>query len=158
MPTETAPTADAWETPSLLRRFAAIFYDTLLLAGVLMVAATLVVMPTELAFGHAISPHNPLYRLYLFGVGMGFFVWPWAKGGQTLGMRTWKIRLVRDDGSDPRWRDAALRAVAALLSWAVVGLGFFWPLFDAEHRTWHGRLSHTRLVLVKPGARTRLPP
>jgi len=123
---------------------------------VLVVAAALVVLPAGLIFGEEISPHNPLYRLYLIGVCFAFFIWPWMKGGQTLGMRTWGIRLVRDDGRTPQFRDALVRALAALLSWAVAGLGFLWSLFDAEGLTWHDRLSHTRLIRVKSGGgRTR---
>ena len=47
---------------------------------------------------------------------------------------------------------ASLRFVAALLSWAAVGLGFLWQLWDRDRLTWHDRISGTRIVhYPKPG-------
>jgi uncharacterized RDD family membrane protein YckC len=100
----------------------------------------------------AIAAH-PLFRCYLLGVIVGFFCWFWLRGGQTLGMRAWRVMLVRDDGAPLTLRDALLRQAAALLSWASLGVGFAWSLFDAQRLTWHDKLTATRLVMLKKPSR-----
>lgn len=142
------------ETPGLLRRLAAIGYDLLLIIALLVAADALVILP--LGIGWDLKPEqisgHPLFRLYLLSVIVGFFCWFWLRGGQTTGMRAWRIKLVRDDGKPLRLVDALLRQLAALLSWAAVGIGFLWSLWDPERLTWHDRLTGTRLImLAKPG-------
>ncbi len=134
--------------PGLLRRLAAMLYDALGLFGVLVVASALVVLPAGLAFGYQIPRDSLGFRLYLLAIILGYFAWPWVKGGQTLGMRVWRLRVIRADGTWLRLRDALLRLAAALLSWAALGLGFLWVWVDREGLAWHDRLSGTRLVLV----------
>lgn len=139
------------ETPSLLRRLAAICYDLLLLAASVIAAAALVVLPLGIGLGIdalAIAQH-PLFRLYLTLVIIGFFCGFWLRGGQTLGMRAWRVKLVRDDGSPLTLLVCLLRQAAAALSWAALGIGFLWSLLDRERLTWHDRLTGTRLVLLK---------
>lgn len=135
--------------PGLLRRLAAITYDTLCLFGVLVVASSLVVLPAGLLLDTPIPPDSFGFRLYLLVVVMGYFIWPWVKGGQTLGMRVWKLRVLRMDGTGLRPLDALLRFGAALLSWAAVGFGFLWVWVDPQGLAWHDRLSDTRLFRVE---------
>lgn len=145
-PTLPPPPAPA----GLLRRLAAMLYDGLGLFGVLVVGGALVILPAGMVFGYSIPPHGLGFRLYLLAIILGYFTWPWVKGGQTLGMRIWRLRVVRLDGSGLRPRDALLRFAAALLSWAALGLGFLWAWLDPEGLAWHDRLSGTRLVSVGP--------
>jgi uncharacterized RDD family membrane protein YckC len=124
-----------------------IFYDALLLLAVLIIASALVVLPTGLVFDHTIPSGNGLFRAYLVGVSMLFYCGFWVHGGQTLGMRTWRVEVVRDNGEPLRWRDALLRWLCALLSWLALGAGFLWILVDREKKAWHDRLSGTRLIM-----------
>ena len=78
-----------------------------------------------------------------------FFCGFWLRGGQTLGMRAWRLMVVRDDGSPLTLRDALVRFASAVLSWAALGIGFLWSLFDRENLAWHDRLSGTRLVILE---------
>lgn len=132
--------------PGLLRRLGAIIYDTFLLLAVLFFA-TAVILPFNA--GQAFGSGQLLYSAYLLFVSYVFFAWFWIHGGQTLGMRAWKIRLCRMDGSALDWGCAAIRFLAAGLSWVCLGLGFGWCLFDKQQRCWHDRLSKTRLILVQ---------
>ncbi len=127
----------------LPRRLAAAAYDALLLFGILF-AATLLVLP--FTGGQAIRPGNLLFAAYLLAVGFLFFGWFWTHGGQTLGMRAWRIELVSEDGTRVGWRQCLVRCAAALISWAALGLGFWWALWDPRGLTWHDRASRTRLV------------
>lgn len=152
--TETPPPPWASTTsPGLFRRLAAIGYDCLLLAAILTTGAAAVVLPLGITLGlrgEEIAS-SPLFQLYLLGLILGFFCWFWVRGGQTLGMRAWRIRLVRSDGTPVRLGDALLRLAAAALSWAALGLGFLWIWLDRDGLAWHDRLSGTRLVMLEKG-------
>jgi uncharacterized RDD family membrane protein YckC len=128
--------------PGLFRRLAAIVYDTLLLAAVLF-AATAAILPFN--SGSAFRPDQYFYPAYLIGVSFLFFAWFWTHGGQTLGMRAWKIKVLTTDGTPLNWRQAALRFFSSFLSWLFFGLGFWWILFDRQKRGWHDLLSNTSL-------------
>jgi uncharacterized RDD family membrane protein YckC len=129
----------------LLRRLAAILYDTLLLLAVLFIASALWLIPTG---GEATTGFDPFRTLYLLLIMFAFFAWFWSHGGQTLGMRAWRIRLQnRNPGPVTLWQ-LMLRFIVAFFSWGVFGLGFIWSLFDKEQLTWHDRFSMTELVVL----------
>jgi uncharacterized RDD family membrane protein YckC len=99
----------------LPRRLAAIVYDALLLIGVL-VGATALVLGLVVAFIgiDAFKAHNPLagnpfFQTYLFLICFFFYGGFWIHGGQTLGMRAWRLRVQRRDGRGIGWWQALLR-------------------------------------------------
>lgn len=100
---------------SLPRRLAAIVYDALLLLGVLIGATALVLgLTVAVVGGAAFRAHNPLagnpfFQTYLFLVCFFFYGGFWTHGGQTLGMRAWRLRLQRRDGRGVNWWQALLR-------------------------------------------------
>ncbi len=135
--------------PGLLRRLAAIFYDSLLLAALLVVASALITLPVGFILGKQAAEglgENPLFLFWLDLIPLLFFSWFWRRGGQTIGMRAWGLKLVSRDGGPVTVGRTVLRFFAALLSWAACGLGFLWILVDPERLAWHDRLSGTRLV------------
>ncbi|RDH80838.1 MAG: RDD family protein [endosymbiont of Seepiophila jonesi] len=132
-------------SPGFFRRIAAMLYDGLLLVALMAVATTLITLPLEMPSGSLLV----VYQLFLFEIiPLAFFTGFWAWGGQTLGMRAWRLRLVRADGGKPTWSDALKRHLAAIFSWLIFGLGFLWIFFDPEKLAWHDRMSGTRLVIV----------
>ncbi len=139
------PPAAAISPPGLLRRLGALFYDLILLVGILF-AATALLLP--LRAGEAFRPGQAAYSTYLLAVSFLFFGWFWTHGGQTLGMRAWKIRLCAEGGGPVNWRQAGLRFLAAWLSLLPFGLGFLWALLDKEKRCWHDRIARTRMVRI----------
>ncbi|MET0071845.1 MAG: RDD family protein [Candidatus Thiodiazotropha sp.] len=131
--------------PGLLRRLAAIFYDGLLLLALLFVATAVITLPLGSPDGGLLL----IFQFFIFEIiPLLFFTGFWTWGGQTLGMRAWRLKLVRFDGGDASWGDAFKRHLAALLSLLVFGLGFIWILVDADRLAWHDRLSRTRLIIV----------
>ncbi len=139
--------------PGVFRRLAALFYDLLLLFGVLMIAVTFLIVPyhfiTGVPFPHDERFHHlglQLYLVTIIGLFFGFF---WVRGGQTLGMHAWHLRLVREDGSRLRPGDALMRLVWATLCLAPAGAGLLWMLFDRDRLTCYDRLSHTRPIRVE---------
>ena len=132
--------------PSLAKRLAAILYDSLLLAGVLM----LMTLPFVLIVGSGQQKPftHAVFQIYLLSVSFGFFAWSWTHGGQTLGMRAWRLRLIRRDGASLSWRIAAARFACAGLSWLCLGLGFIWILLDKDRQAWHDRLTGTEIIVM----------
>ncbi len=143
------PYAD-WVPSGLLRRLGAILYDTMLLVGVIIVAAVLA-EGFATTVGDGIDREHPLfllYQIYLAVVIFLFFGYFWVRGGQTLGMRAWRLRVLRDDGASLRWSDALRRFLFSLLSWIPCGLGFLWILVSPQQLAWHDRWSATRVWLI----------
>ncbi len=127
----------------MLRRLGALVYDCMLLGGILFVATALIL---PFRGGEAFRPDQSFYGAYLLTVIAFFFVWFWTHGGQTLGMRAWKIRLCDESGGPLSWTQACLRFLIALFSLGFFGLGFFWAVFDKEKRCWHDRIARTRMI------------
>ncbi|MEJ2610384.1 MAG: RDD family protein [Candidatus Thiodiazotropha sp.] len=148
MSTNIDPPMDLTEatTPSLLRRLAAMLYDGLLLTALIFVTTAGITLP----FGNPTGGALLAFQLFIFEIiPLAFFSGFWVQGGQTLGMRAWRLKLVRMDGGKVRWPDAIKRHFASLLSLLICGLGFLWVLLDSEKFAWHDRLSNTRLLVVK---------
>ena len=140
----------------LLRRLGAALYDALIGAGLIMGVGLLF---TGIMGGATDDLRGPgpagqgLILTAIVAVLVAYFVVSWSRGGQTVGMRPWRLKVVAADGGAVSPRAATIRLGAALLSWAPGGLGFWWALADPERLTWHDRLSDTRLVrLPKAGS------
>ncbi len=110
----------------IFRRLAALFYDLLLTVALLFIA-TFAVLP--FTSGEAITRQSAggvayLYQGWLLAVAFAYFGICWVRGGQTLGMRAWRIRLVAAAGAVPGWRLAVLRfAIGTFLaSTALMGI------------------------------------
>lgn len=129
----------------LLRRLAAILYDTLLLLAVLFLASLLIL---PLTGEGGLRPGHPLITSYHFVITFLFFTWFWTHGGQTLGMRVWRIRIRSRTAAPITLWQCLLRFLAAIVSWGALGLGFLWSLVDREKLTWHDRFSLTELVVI----------
>ena len=135
--------AAAPRAPSLLRRFASALYDALLVVALLFIAT----FPFLAFFGDATQGwRRHLLQAWIVFVVGAYFTWFWTRGGQTLPMKTWHIRLVRQDGTAVGTARAIHRFVIALLGAAALGIGFLWALFDRDRQFLHDRLSGTSLV------------
>ena len=135
--------------PGLARRLATMVYDLMLLFGVLVVAAALFYTPFHLGGSESISgPARLVFQAYLLAVIVLYYWYFWTGGRQTLGMRAWRMRLVRDDGTDLSGTDALRRLVFAAITLAPLGIGLFWMLFNRARLTWYDGLSGTRPVLL----------
>jgi len=121
----------------------AIFYDSFLLCGILFVA-TAITLP--LNNGQAFTADQVYFSSYLLAVSFLFFAWFWTHGGQTLGMRAWNIKVTSHSGKTISWLQSLVRFIAAILSWATFGLGYFWILFDSNRNSWHDLASQTLLI------------
>lgn len=140
----------------LSRRLAAMFYDSLLCLAIAMVV-TLVYQQgllraiygndqlKALADSGALDA-DPLLASLVFLSLFGFFAKFWTHNGQTLGMQVWRIRVQNQNGSAISVWQALVRFMAAIASWACLGLGFFWVLVSKNKRSWHDSFSESCIV------------
>ena len=131
---------------SLWRRLASILYD-----GLLLLALLFIVSAAHLAISggnEARSGSDIIRSIIMVLTSFAFFAWFWLHGGQTLGMRAWRIRLQKRGGGPVTPWQVLLRFLAAIVSWLALGLGFLWSLVDREKLTWHDRFSMTELVVI----------
>ena len=135
----------------LFKRLAALFYDSLLLLAIWFIA-TAILLP--LTGGQAIRA-NPLLTSYLLFISFFFYAWFWMHGGQTLGMRAWKLQLQNMRPGPISWWQVLLRFMVALLSALLCGLGYLWMLIDKQKLTWHDRYSETRVVQLPENPHAR---
>ena len=128
---------------ALPRRLACLVYDGLLLTAVLWFAA----LPLQLVeAGMGASHSRPLFQAYLVVIAGIYFVWQWVRSGQTLAMKTWRLRLVDAAGRRITLPQALLRYVLAVAGVALAGVGFIWGFFDPQRQFLHDRLARTRIV------------
>ncbi|TNC80772.1 MAG: RDD family protein [Oleiphilus sp.] len=148
---------EALEKATLLRRLAAMFYDSLLCIALLMVTTGVYMMIQKAVIGSEAykamndagqTIHDPLLSSVLFITLFLFFGYFWTRTGQTLGMQVWHIRVQTEEGTSIRWMQALMRFFMAGVSIACFGLGYVWMLFDKQDRTWHCIFSDTKIVRV----------
>ncbi|MFL9879095.1 RDD family protein [Herbaspirillum rhizosphaerae] len=156
-------------TPSLRRRLCSMLYESMLLFGVLFISAWL--FSTLLQQRHALYLRHALESWLFIVLGL-YFIWFWTHGGQTLAMKTWRIRVVGNDGLPV----STLRALARfLLSWLwfIPGLALAWALgaqnwmliwvpvaniivwagliyLDPQRQFAHDRIAGTRIIDLNP--------
>lgn len=164
IPRPTAP--PQLSAPSLARRMACWVYEGVLLFAVVFIAGWL--FSTLGQVRDAMDARRPLLQAFLFVVFGIYFAWFWARGRQTLAMKTWKIRVVDAGGAPLGQGRAALRYVCSWLwfapplvsfavwkptagqaALAVLGWVAAWALLSRLHpqrQFWHDALAGTRLV------------
>lgn len=156
--------------PSLRRRLACFTYEGVLLFGVLMIAGYLYSALTQQR--NALEGRHGLQAFLFLIVGI-YFVWFWSRGGQTVAMKAWHIRLVTSAGEPVTQARALLRYVlswlwvlpalvvvhfsglqgsgvvsAALLAGVAGFAALAWLRPDRQF--WHDAVCGTRLVTWRP--------
>lgn len=126
-------------SPTLRRRFAAIFYDALLCLACVFVFVGIAVTLNQ---GNAMTAQQqPFLSIGLFGVVLAYFIGFWRQGGQTPGMKVWKITLVADT-PPPSVEKLLIRFFVVLLT---VGFAVVWGIFRKDRKGLHDLLSKTSL-------------
>jgi len=126
----------------LVRRCLVMVYDALIVIALLFIAALLALPFTG---DRAQVLHDPWYTAWIMGVWFAYFGWCWTQGGQTLGMRAWRVRICSDQGGRIGWWAALLRFAVSCVSAAALGLGFLWAWTNPQRASWHDLASRTRL-------------
>jgi uncharacterized RDD family membrane protein YckC len=125
-------------------RLLALLYDFFPVFGLwFLIAAVFVAIRGDAVLGGVLGL---LEFVALWAITGAYATISWHRGGQTLGMRPWRLQVVADGGGLPRWSCLWLRYALGTLSLLLAGLGFWWAWFDRERLTWHDRYSGTRLL------------
>lgn len=134
------------------RRIFALIYDLLLLLGISFAYGVLVMMLRKFAGADTMQAPKGLIGLVILGGLLlcygSFFSWCWLRRGQTLGMKSWRIQLVRTDGQPINLQTCFKRCIAAPLFILLGGIGFWWCWFDREGNSLQDKLTGTRTLLL----------
>ena len=156
--------------PNLFKRLLAALYDSFLILATVFIATALTLPFTR---GEIATENNIYMSLYLLPVIYIFYGWFWTHGGQTLGMRVWKQRLVPLEGNVVSWKQSFIRFITGLPAWCLllIGLilsiktdiaesltsipawlfvvaGLIWVLLDNRNNNWRDKLSGTHVIMV----------
>lgn len=156
-----------FKNASFFKRLGALTYDIFLVFAVGF-AYTAIMMAIAVAMGmqqehvtivsegdllmmQADEEFGPALNGWLFQAGLGitlliFYIGFWHYRDATLGMQTWRLKLVTEQGTKPRIKQHLARAILGFFSLAFLGLGYFWILIDREKLAVHDRLSKTRII------------
>ena len=127
---------------SIWRRLASILYDFLL------VVAVLIIMSIPF-FSFDLQENNLLkvtIQIYYYLITQYFFVWFWVHNQGTLGMKTWKIKIICDNNSRLSYKQAIIRFNVAIFSLLFFGLGFLISFFRKDKKCFHDIISKTALI------------
>jgi uncharacterized RDD family membrane protein YckC len=123
-----------------------VLYEVLTVIALWMLASAIITT----IFDNA--THGPA-RWLLQGVSLltisGYFLWCWSHGGQTLAMKTWRIRIVMVSGAPLTILTALQRLLLTAICLLPAGIGLWWALWDKDGQFLHDRLAGTRLVLLE---------
>ena len=129
--------------PSITRRLASGLYDLLLVVALVLIAT----FPYLAIFGDSTYGwRRSLLQAWVLFVAAAYFVGFWSHGGQTLPMKTWRVRLVRVDGAKVGVMQGINRFAFAVLGFLAAGLGFLWALWDRDKQFLHDRIAGTTLL------------
>lgn len=149
----TAPTPAPYR-PLIGWRLLALIYDALPVLAIWMLLGAGFTVGFYLA-GHpareniaAFSALQWLLWLCCWLAAGVYAVMSWRRGGQTLGMRPWRLTITAADGTAPNISALCKRYVVGTLSLLAFGMGFWWAWIDRDRLTWHDRFSGTRVVRV----------
>lgn len=134
------------ETPGFLRRLGGVLYESLTVIALWMLASAFVTTALD-------NATHGFARWLLQGISLltvsGYFLWCWTHGGQTLAMKTWRIRVLTKNGAPLTFFQAMQRLFLAIAGLLAGGIGFWWALLDKDGQFLHDRIAGTRLVLLK---------
>ncbi len=129
--------------PGFGRCLASLLYESLVIFAVVLIGF---LVPQIVLHGFGFISSGKLMWLHVFLLLMAYFVWFWIHGGQTLPMKTWKLRLVDQRGGPVRPLQALLRYLAAWPGMVLLGIGILWSLIDRDRCFLHDRIAGTRIV------------
>jgi len=129
------------ETP-IWKHFAALIYDVFPVIGLLLVTSMIVLLIRN---GVEVERFSIWFTTLLLAEVALYFVYSWKIGGQTLGMRAWKIKITPSqiDQQQLTWSQSIVRFLVGILSILLLGLGIFWKKISPTKKSWMDMISHS---------------
>ena len=142
-----------YPTAPLYRRLAAMIYDSLIVFALIILAEFVMTGIYVATNGEPPGGNIPasIHYSVMFIICFFYYTHSWLRGGQTIGMKSWRIKLVSEYKPQMRISQCMLRTGVGFFSILVVGLGYWWALFDKRQRSWHDMESMTRIIYMPKG-------
>ena len=138
---------EKYKPASFLRRILALFYDTLLLTGIILGYLLVVTLMFGDTF-ESISERIFLQFSYLI-LGVIFFTYFWkVNKGQTLGMQVWKIRIVGDENKEPSTKNLIYRSLFGLVFNLAFGSNYLFIFFNKDKKSINDLLSKSKTIKI----------
>jgi len=129
-----------------LKRILALIYDSLLIAAIVLVLSLLLVFING-GYPDSGSFLSFIQFFILVVTGPIFYSYFWiVNKGQTTGMQAWKIKLVTMDETELNIKKTMLRCLISTISFAFIGLGYLWILYDKDDLSWSDILTKTKVI------------
>ena len=145
----------ALPSANLARRLAALVYDLFLLFSITLAYGLLLLLIKVVFNGtqglEEVQPGPFLQWLsfagWLVALGSYYYIC-WRKQGQTLGMKSWRLKLQQADGSLASPEQCIKRCILATLLLGLLGIGYLWCLVPPRRVCLHDIFSGTEVVLI----------
>lgn len=151
---------DSFPRAGFFRRIAAMIYDLLVAVAVAMCAGLVYMLIILISFENGLIPKQgfehfmdffqqsvlfkTIAQIWVGAWIIGFFLWFWRNGGQTIGMRAWRLRLFSTTDNPMGYGRALLRILASM-----GGLGTLLVLFDVKNKqSLQDRLAKTEMLVL----------
>lgn len=124
---------------NFFKRVGAYIYDLFAVSALLMVAGIFAIIVVIIAESTGLInlgayrdvadflASSQIFALYLAMVVIGFYAYFWTRGGQTIGMKAWRLRVQNSDGSNITFTQSLIR-----MATSAFGLGNFLVLFSGQ--------------------------
>jgi len=144
------------ENAALWKRLFAIVYDILIYFSIAIAyRAAMLAIQVQINGQPAAGQRTEMGSLETLGlvvILIGFCSVCWRyKGGQTLGMKAWRLQLRADSGGQLSWQQCIIRCVLAPIMLGLCGIGYFYSVFDKQSRCAHDIIIRTHMVLLPKG-------
>ena len=166
-------------------RLAAVIYDGLLIFAINAIVATILVIiatPSDVSSQNQTQVLSANFRHLVLFPAMILMTWLfygyfWRRRGQTLGMQTWRLKVIKPDGRLLSWSDSMGRCAASLILPSVCGLAanvlyhsegafalslvfgfvgnYLWSLINGRRLALHDQLSATVVIRVPEDPRQK---
>jgi uncharacterized RDD family membrane protein YckC len=181
-PKKKTPTSNNLLAASFFQLLGVWLYDFMLLCAIWLLAGIVYIIPAQMLTPIDSSKTDnlstteftgPIFYTYLFIISWFFFAWFWTHGGQTLGLRSWSLRLQTKEGFSLNWTQSLVRFLVAGMPWIaalfiykqtmsqhlipepyqysvfLIGfIGIFWIIIDKEKRSLQDYFSDTCIVKI----------
>jgi len=129
------------------KHFAAFIYDIFPMLGIFIMTAFIVVLIRN---GKAVEQHTLWFDALIVSEIMFYYMYSWKLGGQTLGMRAWKIKIIPNNNkqSTLTWTQTSMRFLTGIISTLLLGLGLFWKSFSKDQDSWMDKVSDSHCQII----------
>ena len=135
-------------TAGFLRRLLALIYDALIVAAILILASAIGVgIAAAIYGGDAVTEggvlvENPFLFAWIIFCWFYYYFYCWTKTGQTLAMKTWRLKVVTTSGNEIQLWQALVRFFAGLGGLSII------TTILPQHWALHDQLSQTRVIVL----------